>query len=74
MALLTETVQNLTPAEKAELYYLLGTDRELNNYLYSNKHLFDELSRRDEEAATGNMQVLSRAELTQRLKERRNEV
>ncbi len=72
MSLIAEDIKKLTASEKAELYYLPGMDEELNNYLFSDKRLFDELARRDEEYAAGNMQVMTRGELTQRLNERRN--
>jgi hypothetical protein len=34
-------------SEKAELYYLLREDKELENYLISNDRLYKKLARRD---------------------------
>ena len=72
MSPIASAITKLSAPEKAELYYLLGADTELNDYLFSDKRLFDELARRDEELAAGNLQLITRAELTQRLNERRN--
>lgn len=72
MSILAEDIKKLTASEKAELYYLLGADEELNNYLFSDKRLFDELARRDGELAAGNIQIMTRQELSQRLNARRN--
>lgn len=72
MSPIASAIQKLSVLEKAELYYLLGADTELNDYLFSDKHLFDELTRRDAELAAGNLQLMTRKELTQRLTERRN--
>lgn len=72
MSPIASAIKQLSAPEKAELYYLLGADTELNDYLFSDKRLFDELNRRDAELAAGNLQLMTRAELTQRLNERRN--
>lgn len=49
MSLHTEDIKNLTALQKAELYYLLREDKELQDYMISNKILFEELTRRDKQ-------------------------
>lgn len=72
MPLLAEDIKSLSAPEKAELYYLLGEDAELNNYLFSDKRLFEELTRREAELITGIIQLMSRQDLTRQLNQRRN--
>jgi hypothetical protein len=72
MPLLSEDIKSLSAPEKAALYYLLGEHAELNNYLFSDKRLFEELARRDADLASGKIQLMSRQELTEQLNQRSN--
>ncbi len=74
MPLLEEEIKTMSASEKAALYYLLGEDAELNNYLFSDKRLFEELARRDADLASGKIQLMTRQELTQQLNQRRNDL
>ncbi len=62
MSLLTKDIKNLTPPQKAELYYLLREDKELQDYMISNKILFEELARRDKAYEEGRIQLTTRQE------------
>lgn len=62
MSLHTEDIKNLTAPKKAELYYLLREDKELQDYMISNKILFEELTRRDKAFKEGRIQLTTRQE------------
>lgn len=72
MSTLAEEIKNLTAAEKAEIFYLLGQDEDLNNYIFSNQKLFEELKKRDDSVANGSMKLMSRQELSDLLNLRRD--
>lgn len=72
MLLHTEDIKNMSVPEKAKLFSLLSDDKELKDYMVSNTHLFEELTRRDKAYAEGNIQLTTRQELSLRLKKRRD--
>ncbi|MES2776210.1 MAG: hypothetical protein V4722_18685 [Bacteroidota bacterium] len=72
MSIPEEEINNLSVSEKAELYQLLSADPELTKYLFSDKRLFEELDRRDKAFAEGEINLLSRQELSEKLNGRRN--
>lgn len=55
--------KNLTAPQKTELYYLLREDKELQDYMISNKILFEELTRRDKAFEEVRIQLTTRQEL-----------
>lgn len=72
MPSLAEDIKKLTAPQKAELYCLLRDDEELQNYMISNKMLFEELKRRDKAYVEGKIQLTTRQQLSSRLKSRRD--
>ena len=72
MSFHTDDIKNLTAPQKAELYYLLREDKELQDYMISNKILFEEITRRDKAFEEGRIQLTTRQELSILLKNRRN--
>lgn len=71
---ISENIKKLPVAEKAELYYLLREDKELENYLISNDRLYEELVRRDKLYAEKKMHLTTRQDLSDRLKQMRNDL
>lgn len=59
-------------SEKAELFYLLREDEELENYLISNDQLYKEIGRRDKAYAEKKIYLTTRQELSDRLKQMRD--
>ena len=72
MLLIAEDIKKLPAAQKAELYYLLQEDKELQEYLNSNSRMFDELRKRDKDFSEGKIRLTTRKELSLRLKNRRD--
>lgn len=72
MSSIAENITKLPVSEKAELFYLLRNDKELENYLISNDQLYKELARRDEAYAQKKIHLTTRQELSERLKQVRN--
>jgi hypothetical protein len=72
MSSLAKEIKNMTTPQKAELYHLLGQDAALNNYIFSNKKLFEELEERDNAVANGSMELISRQELSLLLNKNRH--
>ena len=75
MTTLIQDVQNLSVAEKAELYNLLQTDIEVNDFLRkqeNNTILFEEISRRDAAFERGEMKLTTIEELEASLNEEDN--
>ncbi len=72
MALLEENLKTMTAPQKARLFYLLKDDAELEKYLISSEMMFEELARRDKAFAEGKIQLTTRKQLTNRLKDRRD--
>ena len=71
MSLLSQDIKNLSTSQKAELYFLLRDDKELESYMISNEKLSEELIRRDKAYAEGKIQLTTREELSLLLKNRR---
>ncbi|MGN6531183.1 MAG: hypothetical protein ACTHK0_05470 [Ginsengibacter sp.] len=74
MSSVFENIKKLPVSEKAELFYLLPEDKELENYLISNDQLYKELARRDKAYAEKKTHLTTRQELSERLKHLRNAV
>jgi hypothetical protein len=72
MSTLLDDIKNLQPSEKAEVFFLLQKDKDLETYMISNKRLFEELENRDKAFAEGKINLTTRQDLSKRLKERRN--
>lgn len=69
---ISENIKKLPVAEKAELFYMLREDKELENYLISNDRLYEELARRDKLYAEKKIHLTTRQQLSDRLKQMRN--
>lgn len=72
MSLQSEDIKNLSASQKAELYYLLREDKDLEKYMISNERLYEELGRRDKGYAEGKIHLSTRQQLSSRLKKRRD--
>lgn len=72
MPFLEEDLKTMTAPQKARLFNLLKEDKELENYLISNEAMFQELARRDKAFAEGKIQITTRKQLSDRLKNRRD--
>jgi hypothetical protein len=72
MSRLLEDIKNLPPSEKAEVYFLLQKDKELESYMTSNKKLFEQLTLRDKAFAEGKIHLTTREDLSKRLQRRRS--
>jgi hypothetical protein len=71
---LSEDIKNLSAPQKAELYYMLREDKELEDYMMSNNILFEEIKLRDKAFKEGKLHLTTRSELSLRLKMRRDEL
>lgn len=71
---LSEDIKNLSAPQKAELYYMLREDKELEDYMISNNILFEEIKLRDKAFKEGKLHLTTREELSLRLKMRRDEL
>ena len=71
MSQIIEEIKNLPPEEKARIFHLLQDDKDLEEYMISDKVLFDELKKRDNAFERGEIRLTTRQELSQRLKRRR---
>lgn len=71
---LSENIKNLSAPQKAELYYMLREDKELEDYMISNNILFEEIKLRDKAFKEGKLHLTTRKELSLRLKMRRDEL
>jgi hypothetical protein len=74
MSSISENINKLPVAERAELFYLLREDKELEDYMISNDRLYKELARRDKAYTEKKIHLTSRQELSERLKHLRNEL
>lgn len=72
MSLNIDSIKSMSAPEKAKLFSTLQNDKELQDYMISNKMLFEELDRRDKAYAEGKIQLTTRKELSLRLKKRRD--
>jgi hypothetical protein len=72
MQILSEDIKKLSAPQKAEIYCLLRKDMELKDYMLSNNMLLEELKQRDKAYADGKIQLTTRQQLTDRLKDRRD--
>ncbi len=72
MSSISENIKKLPMSEKAELFYLLREDEELENYLISNDQLYKEIGRRDKAYAEKKIYLTTRQELSDRLKQMRD--
>lgn len=72
MSLHSEDIKSLSASQKAELYYLLREDKDLEKYMISQERLYEELTHRDKAYAKGKIHLSTRQELSSRLKKRRD--
>jgi soluble cytochrome b562 len=68
---LNTDIKNMSAPEKARLFSTLQNDKELQDYMISNKMLFEELNQRDKAFAEGKIKLTTRKELSDRLKKLR---
>jgi soluble cytochrome b562 len=61
-------IKNMSAPEKAKLFSTLQNDKELQDYMISNKILFEELNQRDKAFAEGKIKLTTRKDLSERLK------
>ena len=72
MSLISENIKKLPVSEKAELFNLLREDKELEDYLISNDRLYEELARRDKAYAEKKINLTTRQQLSDRVKQMRH--
>ncbi|MGN6195539.1 MAG: hypothetical protein ACTHOB_11425 [Ginsengibacter sp.] len=67
-------IKNMSAPEKAKLFSTLQNDKELQDYMISNKILFEELNQRDKAFAEGKIKLTTRKDLSERLKKLRDAI
>ena len=72
MSPISENIKKLPVSEKAELFNLLREDKELEDYLISNDRLYEELARRDKAYTEKKINLTTRQQLSDRVKQMRH--